>query len=369
MSHRNGFSAQAKRATLSIAAAAIFLIIAAIGTIIYPLRAASSQAISCSMQAHTLSPQTSQEITEYTMPQPNSDLMSAIVGSNGDIWLGEMGQNLLGRFNPVTHILDEWPVPNGHNGVMDMAAGTSGDIWFAEEAGGFIAHFQPQTCSFTEYPLASQSGRRPSPVGLTIAPDGKVWFTDITTGLFGYVNPITNGVQTYSLPATDISESPIPYAIAADSAGNVWIALISSPQIIRFHPATNTFYIYTVPIAQAQINAITVAPNGTVWFTVMAGALGKIAPGATAPELYAPPPAFGDVAQFYSLLYDSQGNIWVASSNANAIIRFNPNQAVWSRAPLPQADSAPYGTAETASGVIWFTEGAPNANRFGVLTP
>ncbi len=369
MIHRNGFLAPAKRAAISIAAAALFLIIAAAGTIMQPLRAASSKAGSCNMQAYTLSAQASQKLIEYAMPQPNSDLMSTLVGSDGNIWLGEMGQNLLGRFNPATHILDEWPVPNGHNGVMDMAAGAAGDIWFAEEAGGFIGHFQPQTCAFTEYPLTAQSGARPSPVGLTIAPDGKVWFTDISTGLFGYVDPVSQSVRTYFLPELDTPGTPIPYDIAADSAGNVWIALISSPQIVRFHPATSEFYTYTVPIAQAQINAITVAPNGAVWFAVMSGALGEITPGASAPKIFTPPAAFGNVEQLYSLLYDIHGNICVTSSNANALIRFNPAQGEWSLAKLPAPESAPYGISESPSGSIWFTEGAQGANRFGVLTP
>src|SRR5579875_3765183 len=46
--------------------------------------------------------QVSGNFAEYTMPHPQSDLMSPAIDAQGNIWFGEMGGNRLGMLNPKT---------------------------------------------------------------------------------------------------------------------------------------------------------------------------------------------------------------------------------------------------------------------------
>ena len=80
------------------------------------------------------------------------------------------------------------------------------------------------------------------------------------------------------------------------------------------------------------------------------------------------PPQLGDTAELYDLAFDAQGKIWVTSSGANALLRFDPAAATWQAVSIPTPGSAPYGII-LHSGTIWFTESAPDANQIGRYQP
>ena len=81
------------------------------------------------------------------------------------------------------------------------------------------------------------------------------------------------------------------------------------------------------------------------------------------------PAAYGKVAQLYDVQAAANGVLWLTSSGANAILRYDPATQAWSRAVLPQAASAPYGLALSPTGALWVTEGALNADRVAQYLP
>jgi virginiamycin B lyase len=95
------------------------------------------------------------------------------------------------------------------------------------------------------------------------------------------------------------------------------------------------------------------------------GAIGRVDPQTFTLTEYAAPTTAGDPASLYDVKVSAQGIVWVTSSGANRLFRFDPKANRWDQFPLPQAESVPYGLTLTPDGHVWFTEAAIAANRIG----
>ncbi len=355
------------RPRLIIAGALLVLIL---GIAIGALRGNNTSpatASGCHATQSSVAPARRDTFTEYAMPHPQSDLMSPALDAQGDIWVGEMGGNRIGRLNPTGNTITEWAPPHGQNGIMGIVTDRQNNVWFAEEAANYIGHFDPEACQFTTYPLPQRNGRAAAPVGVALAMDGTVWFTQFGNSEIGSLHPQTGAITTYPLPISDKNNPPLPYGITIDRQGVVWFTELSGAAIGKLDPATGKISTILLSNTSAQPNTIITAPDGKLWFTEMnTGVLGMIDPVTGALSEHLAPAAYGNVAQLYDVTASASGVLWLASSGANALLRYDPTADAWSKVDLPEPDSAPYGLALGRDGAIWFTEAAPNANRIGV---
>ena len=149
----------------------------------------------------------------------------------------------------------------------------------------------------------------------------------------------------------------------------VWFTELEGAAIGQLDPATGSIRSFPLSDTQAQPNVISTAPDGKLWFTEMnAGVLGTIDATSGAIAEYHPPTDYGAIAQLYDVVADNAGAIWMTSSGANALLRYEPATSTWSMVPLPQAESAPFGLVLANDNALWFTEAAGDANRIGTYT-
>ncbi len=110
-----------------------------------------------------------------------------------------------------------YEVPTRASSPTDLAADARGDIWFIEFKGNKIGVFSAG--KFTEYPVPGKDWAGLS--GITVAPDGAVWFGLLRHHALGRVRD--GKLDIVVLPRPDAR----PYSLAADKAGNIWYADIS----------------------------------------------------------------------------------------------------------------------------------------------
>ncbi|HKD75618.1 MAG TPA: hypothetical protein VKB76_08995 [Ktedonobacterales bacterium] len=354
--------------TRLIIAGVLFVLI--IGIAIGALRGnhtSATTAAGCHPAQAATSPAQHSTFTEYPMPHAQSDLMSPAMDAQGNIWVGEMGGNRIGRLNPTAHTITEWAPPHGENGIMGIVTDRQGNVWFAEEAANYIGRFDPAACHFTTYSLPQRNGAVAAPDGVALAADGTVWYTQFGNNEIGSLNPQTGAITTYPLPIPDKNTPPLPYGITVDHQGAIWFTELGAGAIGKLDPATGKISAIPLSNVSAQPNTIITAPDGKLWFTEMnTGVLGMIDPTTGNLVEHPAPAAYGTVAQLYDVASGASGALWMTSSGANALLRYDPAGDVWSKTDLPEPDSAPYGLAVGRDGTVWFTEAAPAANRIGV---
>jgi virginiamycin B lyase len=81
------------------------------------------------------------------------------------------------------------------------------------------------------------------------------------------------------------------------------------------------------------------------------------------------PRALGNPATLYAVAAATNGDVWFASSGANALIRYTPQSRAFRFFVLPTPASVPYGVALDSSGKLWFSADGRPANYVGVLSP
>jgi len=104
--------------------------------------------------------------------------------------------------------------------------------------------------------------------------------------------------------------------------------------------------------------------QGHVWFSELSPSrIGVIDPssGAGATE-FAAPTQLGDPANLYGLVVTARGEVWFASSGANALIRYEPAGRVYTVFQLSVPSSVPYGLTLGPDGKLWFTASGSTAS-------
>ncbi|MGA3220732.1 MAG: hypothetical protein ABSE77_16920, partial [Acidimicrobiales bacterium] len=145
------------------------------------------------------------------------------------------------------------PLDGNGAAPQEIAVGPDGNLWYTDEASG-VFKFSPKTlrplpCSSpSTAPGCEVSSNAVAPTGIVAGPDGALWFTESSGG-----NP-------------GDGRSYFPASIGRITTGGAYSS-------------------YPVPTSAKKVpdlDAITVGPNGNLWFTETAvNRIGEITPKAT----------------------------------------------------------------------------------------
>lgn len=207
-----------------------------------------------------LNPQTG-KVTEYKMPSEKADdPHTAVFDAHGILWFTVQGGNMVGRLDPTTgkielkEVLTESALPYG------IQINSKGVPIFCELGTNKMASIDPATMKITEYVLP-ESAR---PRRLAIAQDDTVYFTDFKSGHLGTLNITTRAVKMYGSPGGPESN---PYGITITPDGMVWYSEsgVKPNTIVRFDPKTRTFARANIPSGGGVVRNMAATPDGRVY--------------------------------------------------------------------------------------------------------
>lgn len=201
-------------------------------------------------------------INQFPLPTPQSGAASIIVGSDNNLWFTE-GAGNIGELVLATHQIVEYPIPNGH---LSLASGITlapgGKMWFTESATKVIG-------SITTAGAITQCAALPSGTtldGIAATPDGNIWFTD--NGTIGRLNP--NNCTDYTL--FNVPQAVFLHQITPDQAGG--LVFTTNSGIGRIDTAGRVAFLATT-----SATGIAVSADNAIWFTEVNGnAIGRVAP-------------------------------------------------------------------------------------------
>jgi virginiamycin B lyase len=286
-------------------------------------------------------------VTEFPLPSPISGPMGIVAGPDGSLWFAESSGWAIGRMS-MSGELAEFPVPGGMPSAITV--GPDGNLWFTEDQGrigritpsGIVAEF-----------LTDYSGL---PRAISAGADGNVWFAGIS-GIpsVGRVSP-AGTAETIPLPATVSVESP-GMALGADGA--IWFT--NGKSIIRLTPEGTTT-VFGPAVTRGLAQAIVAGLNSDLWFSALAGGVGRITLSGEISESALP----ANVSAGYGIAVGPDGDVWFTESGANKIGRLSAS-GTFVEYDIPTAGSFPYGIAVAADGSVWFTE--KDVGKIGRIVP
>src|SRR4029453_14628398 len=145
---------------------------------------------------------------------------------DGNVWFTESSSKKIGRITP-TGTITELSVQGVAASPADTAAGPGRNPWFTEAGvGEKIGRLTP-TGTLTEFPLPTDANTG----GITVGPDGNLWFTD--TGTYSVVLITPAGVVTEFGVTVSLG---ILGGIPAGPDGNIWFTNTRYTQICYIKP-------------------------------------------------------------------------------------------------------------------------------------
>jgi virginiamycin B lyase len=131
----------------------------------------------------------------------------------------ESTTNKIGQFNLLTHQFTEYTVPTPLSVPWGVTLGPDGAIWFTEYTGNKIGRIDPVTGRITEYPIATLAYLEPNPGSIIPAADGGLWVAEGTTSLGHRIGRFDSVTKTYTAIATPTPLSE-PCDLKASSDGH-----------------------------------------------------------------------------------------------------------------------------------------------------
>ncbi len=222
-------------------------------------------------------------------------------------------------------------------------------IWISDASSPRLWEFSLETQEFTSY---SFDGLATS--FLTQDNKDRIWFTDTPKNQIGFIDIKSKQITTKILPNLDpVILENTPMFIQADFDGNIWITIFKKDKILKYLPESDVFEEILLPDKESFPFALTINEDGNIWYTTTgAGKIGYIDPKNNqltqiSSEMLQSPEA---------LLFDNNGNLWIAEHTGSVITKFNPILETFDRISIPNKDALPFGMIFDRYGNIWFAQ-------------
>jgi len=225
-----------------------------------------------------------------------------IIDERDRVWYAANTLPYIGRLDPERNQLKLYQMPSQrvrdpHTLVFDQA----GNIWFTAQWSDHIGRLNMESGKIDLVPLPGK-GLRPYGIKIlaSIDPDslrlwqielpdlrsrvrrleiddsGNVWYGDYSRGMLGRYDMDSGKIDEWPLPG---GENALPYGMALDAQGNVWLAEGGNPnRLVAFDPKREAFiHVISVPNARGSIRHMHYDARGNaIWFGEDSNYIGRL---------------------------------------------------------------------------------------------
>lgn len=210
-----------------------------------------------------------------------------VIGPDGAPWVTEGGQNVIARVDPSDHKVTLFPLPDGtasgnlNTGVFDKR----GTYWFTGQ-NGLYGRLDPRTGKTEVW--GAPRGR--GPYGITVTPNGQVWYASLAGNYIGRIDTDTAQVEVVDPPTPRQGAR----RVWTDSKSRLWVSEWNSGNVSVYDPADRSWKVWRLP---------------------------------------------GERPRCYSVYVDERDMVWLTDFGANAILRFDPNSESFLAFPSDQRNA------------------------------
>jgi streptogramin lyase len=227
-------------------------------------------------------------------------------------------------------------------GPVALAAAADGDVWFSQITPGTPLGRITPAGTIVEQPMPQLAADLTSPPrALAVGPDGDLWLMTAQDIL-----RMTPGGSVTDYAPSLGGALPVGIAVAAD--GSLWFTDGEGAGAIDHLTEPGQLTRYATGLTPGgDVDGITLGPDGNMWFTERAGRIGRITPQGVITEFAAPG---GSPSQ---IVTGADGNLWfVQRGVVGAVGRITPSGAI---TEFPTG-AVPQDIAPGPDGQMYFTE-------------
>lgn len=203
------------------------------------------------------------KVAVFKMPETRAtDPESLAFDSKGALWFTVQNANMVGKLEPASGAITLQQVPSENARPTGILVLKRGNPVFAEPGAGKIGYIVPDTFDIREFSLPP--GTRSRRLALA-ADENTLYFTDYTGGNLGKLDISIGALIMFPTPGgSDAS----PYGLTITPDGTVWYCEtgVQPKNIIRFNPGSSTFSSAPIPFATGVVHSLAAAPDGRVYF-------------------------------------------------------------------------------------------------------
>lgn len=305
----------------------------------------------------TSAPNATAEITEFRMPVAHDLPHDVVIEPSGDVLITGMFTHRLYRLDPASGKLSEIriPVDKANPRAIDLDARDRPWVVLGgpQRLARLDADSQWQTFDVGMYAHS-----------LAMARD-KVWFNGHFTHapeLIGSVDLETGKVTTHPLPSHptlgDGPGGPIPYEIRLAPDGRVWMSELLGNRLVGFNPSTGKFAIFTLPTSHSGPRRFDIDAEGILWIPAYgANLLVRLDPARGKFDEIALP--IRDAIPYVVRFDSSRNDLWIGTSAGDVLLRYDIRKKRFDSYPLPSRGALVRHIAvDPKSGAVWLTYGA-----------
>jgi virginiamycin B lyase len=210
----------------------------------------------------------------YEMPDEQArDPHTLVFDQAGNIWFTAQWSDQVGRLNMESGKIDLVPLPGRGLRPYGIKIDPRGRPWIVLFGSNRLASIDPDSLRVWQFELPDRKSR---PRRLEIDAAGNIWYGDYSRGMLGRYDPESGNIDEWPLPG---GEDALPYGMAMDGQGNIWLAEAGSPnRLVAFDPHREAFvHVIGVPNARGSIRHMHYdARSNAIWFGEDSNYIGRL---------------------------------------------------------------------------------------------
>jgi streptogramin lyase len=277
-------------------------------------------------------------------------------------WGADFQNNGVVRVDPDTGATRWIPAPQGHAGVHSLIPDGKGHLWISLNLSNAIARFDPVAESWEVYEGFPPFGM-PHSIGtdarFEVAWDrgGCLWTSLIAANKLARLCPATRQVSAFDLPTFSGQSAGYTRAygvvLTADRS-KVWFTQVGGDALGALDAGTGKLVHQKVFAKGETPRRLAIGDDDTLWVPLYGSGELLAYDGNAAREIGRWPLPERASAPYVASWDAKRKVVWIGTSNADEIYRFDPRRHAFTRYPLPRAGafmrSIP---VDPDTGVVW----------------
>jgi len=213
--------------------------------------------------------------TEYDLPRETISPHDVVVDAEGIAWYSSFGEQNLGRLDPKTGRVSEFPIdvskPGFPTGSLALRTDREGNLWLGNMYQATIVKFDRKTTKFTTWKLPAEQNIDAAQVNM-VSPqyshvDGKVWSQNNGFAGVHRLDLASGKIETFEpYKAAPKGEPHNIYDVIPDSKNNVYFTDFRQRHIGRIDAKTGEVSLFLVPTMASAPRRGMMDAEDRLWF-------------------------------------------------------------------------------------------------------
>ncbi len=283
-------------------------------------------------------------ITEYDLPRETIQPHDVVVDADGIAWYSSFGEQFLGRLDPKTGKASEYPLPlhkpGFPTGSLGLRTDKAGDLWLGNMYQATMVKFDRKSETFKFFPLPPEQNIDAAQVNM-VSPqsshvDGKVWSQNNGFAGVHRLDLATGQIETWE-PFKDApkGEPHNIYDVVPDSKNNVYFTDFRQKHIGRIDAKTGEIKLFAILTPSPALRRGQMDAQDRLWFGEYRG--DKIGMFDTKTEKFTEWSMPTRWTNPYDVTLDKNEEAWTGSMLNDRVVRLNTKSGDFTEYLLPRS--------------------------------